>query len=95
MEGNFSYTPTDGAAPELPRAVLCKLNDGNGIINGSVMVGDELVLNKDLDSDVYTGDANLENTFWATYNSTGFENGDEYYVYLSFPVPAGTFADQV
>ena len=95
VEGNFSYTPTDGAAPELPRAVLCKLNDGNGIINGSVMVGDELVLNKDLDSDVYTGDANLENTFWATYNSTGFENGDEYYVYLSFPVPAGTFADQV
>ena len=95
VTGNFSYTPADGAAPELPRAVLCKLNDGNGIINGSVMVGDELVLNNSLDPDVYTGDANLENTFWATYNSTGFENGDEYCVYLSFPVPAGTFADQV
>ena len=95
VNGRFSYTPADGAAPELPRAVLCKLNDGNGFINGSVKVGDELVLNKDLDSDVYTGDANLENTFWATYNSTGFENGDEYCVYLSFPVPAGTFADQV
>ena len=91
MDGNFSYTPADGAAPEL--AVLYKLNDGNGNINGSVMVGDESILNDDLGIDVYEGEADLENTFWATYNNTGFENGDERYIYLSFPVPAGTFAD--
>ncbi len=91
----FTYSPSGSAAPEvLPRAVLCRMDEGSGNIHGSVQVDDNPVLNDDLDLDIFSDDTNLDNTFWATYNSADFVMTDsDCYVYLSFPVPAGTFAD--
>ncbi len=92
VDGNFMYTP-ETAASEFPRAVLCRMDEGSGNIHGSVLLDDEPVLNDDLGSDIFSGDTNLlDNTFWATYNSADFVSDSDCYVYLSFPIPAGTFA---